>query len=192
NKKVPFSESDPIEKTISPYAATKVAGEHLCTVYSHLYHIQCVALRFFTVYGPGQRPDLAIHKFFKKIWQGDPIQQFGNGTTRRDYTYVDDIVQGILKALDYSQPGFEVFNLGESQTIELATLIQHIESALGKKANIEQLPEQPGDVPITYADISKAKEKLGYDPQTKIEDGLRLFADWFTETYAEHSKLSEI
>lgn len=179
NEKVPFSESDPILKTISPYAATKVAGEHLCTVYSHLYPIRCVALRFFTVYGPAQRPDLAIHKFFRKIHSGEPIQRFGNGSTRRDYTYVDDIVQGILKSLDYLGPAFDVFNLGESRTVELRELIAHIENAVGHKAIIEEHPEQPGDVPITFADISKAKKLLGYQPTTEIEDGLKKFADWF-------------
>lgn len=179
NEKVPFSEADPILKTISPYAATKVAGEHFCTVYSHLYPIQCVALRFFTVYGPAQRPDLAIHKFFGRIYRGEPIQRFGDGTTRRDYTYVDDIVQGILKSLDYEGPAFDVFNLGESRTVELRELIAHIEAALGKQAIIEEKPEQPGDVPITYADITKAKQLLGYQPTTEIEDGLKRFAEWF-------------
>lgn len=182
NEKVPFSEEDPIRNTISPYAATKVTGENLCNVYSHLYGINIVSLRFFTVYGPAQRPDLAIHKFTRKIWEGQPIQRFGDGTTRRDYTYVDDIVQGIIKALDYSGQPYDVFNLGESRTVELRELIQLIEKSIGKAAVIEELPEQPGDVPITYADISKAKQLLGYNPTTQIEDGIQKFAEWFKAT----------
>ncbi len=179
NQKVPFSEDDPIVKTISPYAATKVAGEQLCTVYSHLYDIACVSLRFFTVYGPGQRPDLAIHKFCRNIWEGKTIQRFGDGSTRRDYTYVDDIVQGIIRAVEYPVAGYDVFNLGESQTIELRELIALLEEALGKKAVMDVLPEQPGDVPVTYADISKARRLLNYDPATPIREGIQKFATWF-------------
>lgn len=182
NKKVPFSEDDPIRNTISPYAATKVTGENLCNVYSHLYGIRIVALRFFTVYGPAQRPDLAIHKFTRKIWNRESIQRFGDGTTRRDYTFVDDIVQGITKALDYSGKDYDVFNLGESRTVELRELIGLIERSIDKKAIIEELPEQPGDVPITYADISKARMLLGYNPTTQIEDGIAKFAEWFKST----------
>lgn len=184
NEKVPFSEQDPIRNTISPYAATKVTGENLCNVYSHLYGINIVALRFFTVYGPAQRPDLAIHKFTRKIWNGESIQRFGDGKTRRDYTYVDDIVQGITKALDYSNThkGYNVFNLGESRTVELRELIELIEKSIEKEAIIEALPEQPGDVPVTYADITKAKELLGYNPTTQIEDGIAKFAEWFKST----------
>ncbi len=182
NEKVPFAEPDPIRNTISPYAATKVTGENLCNVYSHLYGIRIVSLRFFTVYGPAQRPDLAIHKFTRKIWNGEPIQRFGDGKTRRDYTYVDDIVQGITKALAYSGKDYDVFNLGESRTVELRELIELIEKSIGKEAVIEALPEQPGDVPITYADITKAKELLGYNPTTQIEDGIAKFADWFKST----------
>jgi UDP-glucuronate 4-epimerase len=181
NEKVPFSEDDPIRNTISPYAATKVTGENLCNVYSHLYGIPIVALRFFTVYGPAQRPDLAIHKFTHKIWNGEPIQRFGDGKTRRDYTFVNDIVQGILKALDYSQTGFDVFNLGESRTVELRELIALIEKSIDKKAVIEELPEQPGDVPVTYANIAKARSLLGYNPTTPIEDGISIFAEWFKQ-----------
>ncbi len=182
NKKVPFSEEDPIRNTISPYAATKVTGENLCNVYSHLYDMRIVALRFFTVYGPAQRPDLAIHKFTRKIWNGESIPRFGDGKTRRDYTYVDDIVQGITKALDYQAAGYDVFNLGESRTVELGELISLIEKSIDKAAVIEALPEQPGDVPITYADISKAKNLLGYHPTTQIEDGIAKFAEWFKQT----------
>lgn len=179
NKKVPFSESDPIVATISPYAATKVAGEQLCATYSHLYGMDIVVLRFFTVYGPRQRPDLAIHKFARLIANGQKITRFGDGQTRRDYTYVDDIVQGILRSLSYPVRGIDTFNLGEHRTVALSELIALIENALGIKAKIEQLPEQPGDVPITYANISKARTKLGYDPVVSIEDGIQRFACWF-------------
>lgn len=179
NEKVPFSESDPIARTISPYAATKVAGEHLCSVYSHLYGMDIVALRFFTVYGPAQRPDLAIHKFTRQIWEGREIDQYGDGSTRRDYTYVDDIVDGVVKALTHPVNGYDVFNLGESRTVELRELIALIEKNLGKAARIRRLPDQPGDVPITYADVTKAKSLLGYDPRTAIEEGIARFTDWF-------------
>src|SRR6476619_3394364 len=154
-KEVPFREDFHLTQTISPYAATKVAGEFLCSTYSHLYRMRIVALRFFTVYGARQRPDLAIHQFTRKIDAGQPIDQFGDGTTRRDYTYIDDIIQGTVAALDYQGPLFDLFNLGENQTIELRQLIAAIEKALGKKAEINRLPEQPGDVPLTCADISK-------------------------------------
>lgn len=179
NAKVPFSEADPIVRTISPYAATKVAGEHLCSVYSHLYGMDIVALRFFTVYGPAQRPDLAIHKFTRQIWEGREIDQFGDGSTRRDYTYVDDIIDGVIKALSYPVNGYDVFNLGEGSTVELRELIALLELNLGKKARVRQLPEQPGDVPITYADITKARSLLGYTPRTAIEDGIARFTEWF-------------
>jgi UDP-glucuronate 4-epimerase len=187
NEKVPFSESDPIAHTISPYAATKVAGEHLCSIYSHLYGIEIVALRFFTVYGPAQRPDLAIHKFTRQIWEGREIDQFGDGRTRRDYTYVEDIIDGIVKALVHPVRGYDVFNLGESRTVELRELISLIESNLGKKARIRHLPEQPGDVPITYADISKAREVLSYAPRVAIEDGISRFTEWFRSREAVHA-----
>lgn len=179
NGKVPFSEEDRIHQPISPYAATKAAGELLCHTYSHLYDVRTVCLRFFTVYGARQRPDLAIHKFSKLIAAGKPIQVFGDGSTRRDYTYVDDIIQGIRSAMDYDGSMHEVFNLGESDTVELSRLIALLEENLGVKAVIDRQPMQPGDVPITYADISKARKMLGYDPQTKIEEGLGKFAEWF-------------
>ena len=179
NAKVPFSEEDPVWQTISPYAATKLAGEAVCHTYSHLYGMGMVCLRFFTVYGARQRPDLAIHKFARLISEGKPIPVFGDGSTRRDYTYVDDIIAGLLAAMDYRQTPFEVINLGESQTVELRYLIELLETALGKKAIIDRRPLQPGDVPITYADIGKARRLLGYDPQTKIEDGVRKFVEWF-------------
>ena len=179
NAKVPFSEDDPIRQPISPYAATKAAGELLCHTYSHLYGLRCICLRFFTVYGPRQRPDLAIHKFAKLITQGKPIPVFGDGTTRRDYTYIDDIINGVLAAIDYDQTEYEVINLGESRTVELNELIALLEKELGTKATIERQPPQPGDVPQTFADITRARALLGYNPQTQIEDGLRRFVEWF-------------
>lgn len=179
---VPFSEEMCINATISPYAATKMAGEQLCSNYSHLYGLRCVCLRLFTVYGPRQRPDLAIHKFTKNILSGAPIDQYGDGSTRRDYTYVDDIVQGIHACLGYEGELCDTFNLGENQTTTLAELIAHIENALGKKANINLLPEQPGDVPLTYADIDKARRLLGYNPSTKIAAGIPKFIDWYLKT----------
>jgi len=179
SKKTPFSEDQHLTQTLSPYAATKIAGEFLCSTFSHLYQMRVVALRYFTVYGPRQRPDLAIHQFTKKIHAGKPIDQFGDGTTRRDYTYIDDIVQGTMAALKYEGARFDIFNLGESETIQLKDLIAAIENVLGKKAKINQLPEQPGDMPLTCADISKAKKLLGYNPSTKFEDGLPRFVDWF-------------
>jgi UDP-glucuronate 4-epimerase len=186
-KKIPFSENEHLIQTLSPYGATKIAGEYLCSTYSHLYGIRSVALRYFTVYGARQRPDLAFHQFTRKIHAGEAIDQFGDGTTRRDYTYIDDIIQGTMAALDYdggpSRTGglFEVFNLGESETIQLKDLIASIENALGKKAKINRLPEQPGDMPLTCADISKARKLLGYNPKTKFEDGLPRFVDWFLQ-----------
>jgi UDP-glucuronate 4-epimerase len=179
NAKVPFSEDDPIRQPISPYAATKAAGELLCHTYSHLYGLRCVCLRFFTVYGPRQRPDLAIHKFAKLILSDSPIPVFGDGTTRRDYTYIDDILSGVRAAIEYEATDYEVINLGESQTVELRQLISLLESELRRKAVIDQQPMQPGDVPQTFADITKARSLLGYDPRVKIEEGISRFVDWF-------------
>ncbi len=179
NSKVPFAESDKIVNPISPYAATKAAGELLCHTYSHLYGFRTVCLRFFTVYGARQRPDLAIHKFASQITTGEPIKVFGDGTTRRDYTYVDDIIQGVRAAIDYDASMHEAFNLGESETTELSRLIELLENSLGKKAVIDRQPMQPGDVPITFADISKSRELLGYKPKTKIEEGIAKFVEWF-------------
>ncbi len=179
NAKVPFSEDDPIRQPISPYAATKAAGELVCHTYSHLYGIRCVCLRFFTVYGARQRPDLAIHKFAKLIDSGRPIPVFGDGTTRRDYTYIDDIIAGVRAAIDYRESDYEVFNLGESQTVELNELIALLEKELDRHAVIDRQPMQPGDVPQTFADVTKARRELGYDPQTKIEDGIKRFVQWF-------------
>jgi UDP-glucuronate 4-epimerase len=187
-KRIPFSEEEHLTQTLSPYAATKIGGEFLCSTYSHLYKMRIVALRYFTVYGARQRPDLAIHQFTRKIYAGEPMDQFGDGTTRRDYTYIDDIIQGTMAALKYDgRPSgtggsFDVFNLGESDTILLKDLIGAIEKALGKKAKINRLSEQPGDMPLTCADISKARKLLGYDPKTKFEDGLPKFVDWFLKS----------
>jgi UDP-glucuronate 4-epimerase len=178
NAKVPFSEADPIFQAISPYAASKLACEALGHTYHHVYGLEIVMLRFFTVYGPRQRPDLAIYKFAQLISAGRPIPVFGDGSTARDYTYVEDIVDGVLAASERTL-GYEVINLGESQTVTLARLIELLEAALGKKAIIDRQPLQPGDVPITYADISKARRLLGYDPRTKIETGIPKFVEWF-------------
>ena len=181
NSKVPFSEDDRINQPISPYASTKAAGELLCHTYSHLFDIRTVCLRFFTVYGARQRPDLAIHKFTKLITEGKPVQIFGDGTTRRDYTYIDDIIQGVRAAIDYDATMHEVFNLGESETTELKHLVGLLEQNLGLKAIIDRQPMQPGDVPITFADISKARDLLNYHPNTKIESGIPKFVDWFQD-----------
>lgn len=181
-KTVPFSEEFHLTQTISPYAATKVAGEFLCSTFSHLYNIRVVALRFFTVYGARQRPDLAIHQFTRRIMASEPIDQFGNGTTRRDYTYIDDIIQGVVSALKYNGSMFEIINLGESETVALKDLIAQIEAVLGKKAQINRLPEQPGDVPLTCADISKARRLLNYRPATKLSEGLPRFVEWYRRT----------
>src|SRR5438067_1692400 len=161
----------------------KIAGEFLCSTYSHLYRLRVVALRYFTVYGPRQRPDLAIHQFTRRIYAGQPIEQFGDGTTRRDYTFIDDVIQGTIAALQYDGPLFDIFNLGESETIQLKDLIVAIENALGKKAKINQLPEQPGDMPLTCADISKARKLLGYRPTTRLNEGLPRFVEWFLRSH---------
>jgi UDP-glucuronate 4-epimerase len=178
NATVPFSESDPIFSAISPYAASKLACEALGHVYHHVYAMDVVMLRFFTVYGPRQRPDLAIHKFARLIALGKPIPVFGDGSTARDYTYVTDTVDGVI-ACTQKEFAFEIFNLGESQTVTLSRLIELLEQALGRKAIIDRQPPQPGDVPITYANIEKARAKLGYDPKVKIEEGIGKFIEWF-------------
>ena len=181
-KEVPFREDVALPGTISPYAATKLAGEQFCASYAHLYGIRTVALRFFTVYGPRQRPDLAIHQFTRRIHHGQPIDQFGDGQTRRDYTYIDDIIQGVLGALEYDGAPFDIFNLGESDTTPLRELISLIEKSLGRTARINRLPEQPGDVPLTCADISKARRLLGYRPATPIAEGIPRFVEWYLST----------
>src|SRR5665213_872974 len=186
NSKVPFSESDPIFSAISPYAASKLACEALGHVYHHVHKMDVAMLRFFTVYGPRQRPDLAIHKFARLIADGKPIPVFGDGSTARDYTFVSDTIDGIIAATK-KEFGFEIFNLGESETISLSRMIELLEVALGKKAILERKAMQPGDVRVTFADISKAREKLNYHPKIKFADGIKLFADWFQSS---HSSLS--
>ena len=180
NDHYPWKEDEQL-MPISPYAMTKLAGEMLGHVYHKLYGIRFIALRFFTVYGPGQRPDLAIHKFTKAIIDGAPITVFGDGSTSRDYTFVNDTVQGIIGGINYKESGFEIINLGNNYTVSLSELISGIEKVTGKEAIIKRMPEQPGDVPRTFADISRAKKLLGYDPQTSIDEGLKLFYDWFTK-----------
>jgi len=179
--KVPFSETEDVSKPISPYAATKVADEARLHCFNYLYKMPIVALRFFTVYGPRQRPDLAIHKFTKLIDQGKEIEIYGDGSAKRDFTYVDDIMDGLTKAIDLDCQ-FEVFNLGESRTTDVNTLIALLEERLKKKAQVKYCPPIPGDVPITYADISKSKAILGYKPETHIEAGLDKFVEWYLST----------
>jgi UDP-glucuronate 4-epimerase len=176
--KVPFAEDDTAALPISPYAATKIAGEKICYTYSHLYRIQVACLRFFTVYGPRQRPDLAIRKFTEMIDHGDTIPVFGDGSSGRDYTYIDDIVSGVIAAAKLDAE-YEVFNLGNANPVSLSTLIQTIEKVVGKEAKIRRLPMQPGDVPITYADISKARRVLGYTPETPLAQGIEKFVNWY-------------
>lgn len=186
NKKVPFCETDAILQTISPYAMTKMAGEQMCSNYAHLYDIRAVCLRFFTVYGPRQRPDLAISKFTRRIEDGLSIDRYGDGNTARDYTFISDIVDGVIGALGYdSGPICDIFNLGGSQTVTLNEMISTIEAAVGKKAIINVMPEQPGDVPLTSADVSKARELLHFKPTTHIREGIPQFVEWFRQMRAE-------
>lgn len=180
NSKVPFAENDPIFSAISPYAASKLACEALGHVYHHVYGLDIVMLRFFTVYGPRQRPDLAIRKFATLIQAGKPIPVFGDGSTARDYTHIADILTGIM-ACTRKEFGYEIFNLGESETVQLSRLIEILETALGKKAVIDRKSPQPGDVPLTCADISKARDKLGYNPTVKIDRGIPLFVNWLKQ-----------
>ncbi|MBE0536453.1 MAG: GDP-mannose 4,6-dehydratase [Phycisphaerae bacterium] len=183
NEKVPFSETDTVDYPISPYAATKKAGELICYTFSHLYGTDVTCLRFFTVYGPRQRPDLAIHKFARLIERGEPTPVFGDGSMMRDFTYIDDIIDGVAAAIDACE-GYEIYNLGESRPIRLDALIAAIETALGKKAILQHLPMQPGDVNRTYADVRKAAAALGYQPRTGIETGLKRFVEWFRSGHA--------
>ncbi len=178
NKKTPFSEEDNVDNPISPYAATKKAGELICYTYHHLYKIPIACLRFFTVYGPRQRPEMAIHKFTRLIYEGKSVPVYGDGTSRRDYTYIEDIINGVAAAL-HAELSYEIINLGESQTVGLRELISLIEENLHKEASIEWLPVQPGDVPVTYADIRKARKLLGYNPAVDIKEGVRRFVEWF-------------
>jgi UDP-glucuronate 4-epimerase len=186
NPKVPFAEKDPVDNPISPYAASKKAGELLCHNYHHLYRFSIACLRFFTVYGPRQRPDLAIHKFARLIEAGRPLPFFGDGSASRDYTFITDTLQGILGSLEWveraEQPSFDIFNLGESQTVDLSTLVRLLGEAMGVQPGLTRLPMQPGDVLCTYADIGKARQVLGYDPQVKIEEGIPRFVDWFKKS----------
>lgn len=182
-KTAPFREDLFVGNPISPYAATKCAGELLCYNYSHLYSIHTACIRFFTVYGPRQRPDLAIHKFTRLLFEEKEIPFFGDGSSERDYTYVSDIVQGLMQAMIYVEHHpYDIFNLGESSTVSLARLVQLLEQFTGKSAKLKKLPFQPGDVERTWADISKAKAKLNYSPQVTKEEGLRKFVEWFKET----------
>jgi UDP-glucuronate 4-epimerase len=183
NTKVPFSEDDFVDRPVSPYAATKKAGELLCHTYAHLYGMNIVSLRFFTVYGPGQRPEMAIHKFTRRMLEGKEIEIFGDGSSRRDYTYIEDIVGGVLGALD-APPGYRVYNLGESSTVTLADLVALLERATGVRAKRKILPVQPGDVPATWADISLARAEIGYDPKTDLETGVARFVEWYRDLSA--------
>jgi len=178
NPNVPWKEDEKL-LPISPYASSKLAAEQIGHVYHHLYGIRFIALRFFTVYGPGQRPDLAIHKFARLISEGKPITMYGDGSSKRDYTYIEDIVDGVFASLEYQAKDFDIINLGNSNQVELRYLIELLQETMGRKAKVIQLPNQAGDVPQTYADISKAKAMLNYQPQTKIETGISAFIDWF-------------
>lgn len=178
NPQVPWQESDHVLQPISPYASSKISGELLGHVYSHLYGMRFIALRLFSVYGPRQRPDLAIHKFAHKILRGESIPVFGNGSTSRDYTYVGDIVRGIIAALNYQDSTYEVINLGNGNTVSLTEMIETLETVLGRKAIIDRLPDQPGDVPLTSADISRAQHLLGYEPKVDFREGVAAFAQW--------------
>lgn len=182
--KTPFSENDPVDHPISPYAATKKAGELICHTYHHLYNMNIACLRFFTVYGPRQRPDLAINKFTRLIDQGKAIPFYGDGTTSRDYTFISDIIAGVEKALSWVcsiEPRYDIFNLGGSRPVELSRLVEILESELGKKAILDRLPMQPGDVRITFADLARSGAILDYQPVTSIEEGLRAFIRWYKE-----------
>jgi UDP-glucuronate 4-epimerase len=178
NERVPFREDDDIHRPVSPYAATKRAGELLCFTHHHLFGTSVACLRFFTVYGPRQRPEMAIHKFVRRIEVGEPIPFFGDGSSRRDYTYVDDAVDGVLRALDRCA-GYEIFNIGESQTISLAELVELLGELVGREVRLDRQPPQRGDVTVTYADVSKARQRLGYEPRTSIRDGLVRFLEWY-------------
>jgi len=190
NQKVPFSEADEVNQPISPYATTKRTGELLCYNYHHLYGFRAACLRFFTVFGPGQRPEMAIHKFTDLLWRGQAVPVFGDGGSRRDYTFVDDIVDGMVAALDLA-PGFEILNLGGAETTSLRDLVHWLAGELAVEPRIDYLPAQPGDVPITYADVSKAARVLGYSPKVPIREGLHRFVSWYRE-HAERLKTSNI
>ncbi|HEV8630326.1 MAG TPA: GDP-mannose 4,6-dehydratase [Thermoanaerobaculia bacterium] len=186
NEKVPFAEDDPVEQPISPYATTKRTGELLCYNYHHLYGLRCSCLRFFTVYGPRQRPEMAIHKFTDLLARGEQVPLYGDGSSRRDYTYVDDILDGLVAALDLA-PGFEILNLGGAETTALKELVELLAAALDVEPRIDYLPEQPGDVPITFADVRKAQRLLGYSPRVPIREGLQRFVAWYRQQDSERT-----
>lgn len=191
NPRMPWHEDDSVLQPISPYASTKVSGELLGHVYSHLYGIRFLALRVFTAYGPRQRPDLAIHKFANLIAAGRPVPVYGDGNTRRDYTYVGDLVAGIEAALRYARSRYEVINLGNNATVTVLETIGALEGALGMRATIDWQPEQPGDVPQTWASVAKAHDLLGFEPRTTFTEGIRRFAEWFLQTAAVHGTKPE-
>jgi len=189
NPRMPWSEEDFVLRPISPYASTKISGELLGHVYSHLEGIRFVALRFFTVYGPRQRPDLAIHKFAALIASGRAIPVYGDGSTRRDYTYVDDVAAGVRSAVRFDCSQYEVINLGNNATVTLIEMIRGLEDVLGKRATIDWQPEQPGDVPETWASVNKARDLLGYEPRTPFREGIRRFAEWYLQTSVPGSRV---
>lgn len=186
NPNVPWREDDPVLLPISPYASTKVSGELLGHVYSHLYGIRFIALRLFTVYGPRQRPDLAIHRFARLMLNGEPVPIYGDGSTRRDYTYVGDVVEGIRRAMDYSAASYEVINIGNNQTISLIEMVRGLEEALCIKAKLQYLPLQPGDVPQTWASSDKAERLLGFRPRTPYREGVQAFVNWLVTSPLTH------
>lgn len=190
NRKVPFHEDDRVDFPISPYAATKKAGEELCHVYHAVHGFSVVALRFFTAYGPRQRPEMAIHAFTRRLHAGEPIPVFGDGSMQRDFTYVDDVVSGVVAAVDLvlGETAFHIVNLGESEPVRLADLVAALEKANGRKARIDRRPVPPGDVERTFADVSRAKELLGYEPRIALPEGLRRFVDWYRETMVVHAE----
>jgi len=184
NPKVPFAEDDPVDHPVSPYAATKKAGELLCYTHHHLHGLHVACLRFFTVYGPRQRPEMAIHKFTRLLWQGKDVEQYGDGTSARDYTYVSDIVDGILRAWERCR-GYRVYNLGGSRTVTLSDLLAKIAERLEVPARVRAMPAQPGDVERTWADVSRARQELGWEPRVDLDSGLDLFVEWFRREGAE-------
>jgi len=186
NTKIPFSEDDPVDHPVSPYAATKKAGELMCHTFCHLYGMNIASLRFFTVYGPRQRPEMAIHKFTRLLFEGKEVAIYGDGSSRRDYTYIDDVVGGVLGALS-APPGYRVYNLGESATISLADLVGLLERATGIRANRRFLPVQPGDVPLTCADITRARAEIGYDPKVPVAEGVERFVRWYRNNLAGYT-----
>lgn len=185
-EEVPFRETDPVDRPISPYAATKAAGELLCYTWHHLFGLHAHCLRFFTVYGPRQRPEMAIHKFARQIAAGEPVTLFGDGSSSRDYTYIDDIIDGVVAAVERVE-GYRIYNLGESETTRLIDLVEMIGAALGEQPQIQWLPNQPGDVPRTFADVSRARAELGYAPRVPIAEGIRRFADWYRDQEGRRS-----